>query len=390
MKQVIAAVEFGTSKISCLVGESRSAGRFDVIGVGTSPYAGFRHGSFLEPEALEDAIYAAVRKAEIESRRRIRELVVSLPDECLRVMLTRDTVPVSGRERKIGPEDVQRLLAKSEGFYKPDRYKVLHRCPVSFFTADQKRVIDPLGIRSATLGGEIAYITGDSLVMDRISKELGDLGMNVDSFMSESYAQAMTFISPQERDRSCVLVDCGYYTTDVSIVVGDGIVHHESIPVGGFHITADLAYGLDIVVEDAERIKRRYGFGMISPDGMPDMSVSMEGESTRRFSMYKLSRIVEPRVDEMVELIEDAVMGSGYRLGARSAIYLSGGGLAAMRGARQYLAAALGRQVHILQPNTPRFNSPMYAGLIALVDYAFQLQEGEGGRRGGYLRFTVR
>lgn len=390
MKQVIAAVEFGTSKIACLVGENRSGGRFDVIGAGTSPYAGFRYGSFLEPEAVEDAIYAAVRKAEIESRRRIRELVVSVPGECVRVMLTRDSVPVSSRDRRVAPDDVSRLMKKSEDFYKPDRYQVIHRCPVSFFTADQKRVIDPIGIKSPTLGGEIAYVTADSLVLDKITKQLGDLGMSVGQFMVETYAQAMTFIPAQDRDRVCVLVDCGYFTTDVAIIEGDGIVYHVSIPVGGYHITADLAYGLDIVMEDAERIKRRYGFGMISPDGRSDLSLVMGNETTRRFSVHKLSRIVEPRVDEMVELIEEAVLDSGYRLGMRSGLYLAGGGLAAMRGARQYLSAAMARQVQILQPNTPRFNSSMYTGLIAMVDYAFQLQQGEGSRRGGYLRFTVR
>jgi cell division protein FtsA len=149
-------------------------------------------------------------------------------------------------------------------------------------------------------------------------------------------------------------------------VEGDTIIFHRVIPLGGGHIAADLAYGLEIPLDSAEQIKRSYTFG--APLSQTDFTISGTDGVTSSFTYDKVSSIVEPRAEEIAEAIVERVKESGVRLGNWSSIYLTGGGLAINRGGREFLSEKLERPVRELPRKAVKLSSPIYASALGLLD----------------------
>ena len=223
MKQVAAALDFGTSKVVCVVGELRGYNRFDIQGSGVCEYDGYRQGHWLRPENLTDVIHTAVREAEIHSRKRVKEIYVGVPGEYCRVVCSKASIDIEGRDNKVTERDVERLLAKTEEIYHPDRYKVVHCTPVYYLTDKNKKIIYPVGVKTTKLSGFISYVLADVFFINDVTKRANELGMEVQTFVSDALAQTLLLVPAEDRDRTAVLVDVGFYNTQVAIVEGDGI-----------------------------------------------------------------------------------------------------------------------------------------------------------------------
>ena len=186
-------------------------------------------------------------------------------------------------------------------------------------------------------------------------------------------------LSLEERDRGALLIDVGYLNTEISVVEGDAIVYHAILPRGGGHITADLAMALRVPMRAAEQIKRNYVF---NPDefDMDSFSEVYDDKGRRRtFPRDVVSRIAEGSFKELSDMIAMTISNDAEQfLGKRSQVYLTGGGIALMRGAREALAAAIGRPVKISAAKSSKLNSPVYASALGLADLIFDSIEGQG------------
>ena len=257
---------------------------------------------------------------------------------------------------------------------------VLHRSPAWYIVDGGKKTMAPGG-RGNRLRAQVAFIVAESMFIEDVSEMLRVLDIAILGFLSPSLGESLLLLPLDDRDRTALLIDCGYLNTEVSVVEGDAIIYHAMLPRGGGHITADLATELRISMRAAEQIKRNYVF---NPDEFDRDSFSeVYDESGRRmtFPREMVQDIVERSVGELMEMIELTINNdaAGY-LGARSQVYLTGGGLALMRGAREYLSARIGRPVKVAAVKTAKLNSPVFASALGLADLIFDsIEQHEDG-----------
>ena len=192
------------------------------------------------------------------------------------------------------------------------------------------------------------------------------MGITVAGCFSTPTGQAMLFVPDEERDRTAVLVDMGYLTTEVMAVEGDALTYLQTIPLGGGHIAADLAYGLEITLPAAEQIKRAYVYGLST--GQSTFEGTDKGGNTKNFTREQVEAVLEPRADEICEAVRDAIKDSGVKLGSWSPIYLTGGAMAINRGGRDFLAAKLEKPVRELPRKAVKLSSPAYSSALGLLD----------------------
>lgn len=375
MKNMAAAIDFGTSKVVTLVAESGGYHRCDIVGAGVAPYDGYTDGYWNTPEKVNEAISASMREAEAQSGKRLTDVHIGVPGEFCRVYVTETTLQLQGVDPHVTPADVERIFEQADQEIQPVRGVIIHRSPAWFMVDEGKKTMEPVGIKGSSLKTFVSFIVADEFFLNDINRRMQGLGIEVAGFFSSPMGEALLFLPLEDRDRTAVLIDVGYLSTEIMAVEGDALVFHKVIPLGGAHITVDLTYGLEVVMPMAEQIKRSYIFGMPGGD-----NIEAVGENGRAvsFSREDVGRVLEPRVDEIAEQIREELNGSGVRLGSWSNVYLTGGGLSLMRGGREYLSAQLERPIRAPSPKAAKLNSPVYASALGLMDLVFETIEQQG------------
>ena len=383
MKTMAAAIDFGTSKVVTLVAESGGYHRCDIIGAGQVPYDGYTDGYWNTPEKVSEAIQASIQEAENQSHRRITEIHVGVPGEFCRVYVIESTLQLQGVDPHVTPADVDRIFAIADENLQPVRGIIIHRSPAWFTVDDGKKTMEPVGMKGSTLKTLVSFVVADEFFLNDINRRMQALGVEVAGFFSLPMGESLLFLPPEDRDRTAVLLDVGYLNTEIMAVEGDALVYHKVIPIGGAHITVDLTYGLEVSMAVAEQIKRNYIFGMPGGDNIEAM---LDNGRTESFERDAVARVLEPRVDEIAEEIRKNLDESGVRLGSWSNVYLTGGGLALMRGGREYLASQLERPVRAPSPKAAKLNSPIYSSSLGLMDLVFETIEQQTEKSGLFDR----
>ena len=373
MKSVAAAIDFGTSKIVTLLAESGGFNRCDIIGSGTVPYDGYAAGKWNAPEELAQAVRNSISAAELEGKTRIRDVYVGVPCEFIRVVNAQATVEVNTPDGRITEAELsavqdaaadQLQLAVIGG-------TVIHRSTAWFSVNDGKKTWSPVGLKGNTLSASVSFILADPVFLEDVTQLLTGIGIGVLGFLSPSMGESLLLLTPDERDRVAVLIDVGYLNAEFSVLEGDAITYHAVIPMGGGHITADLAAQLEIPMRAAEQIKREYIFMPDEFDPAGDPEVVDEQGQRLTFPRKLVQEVIETTVNEFVEMVDLALRDCQEQLGDRSQIYVIGGGIVMMRGGREYLSAKLGRPVKLSMVKAAKLNSPGFASAQGLIDLVF-------------------
>lgn len=374
MKSVAAAIDFGTSKIVTLLAESGGFNRCDIIGSGTVPYDGYLNGAWNAPEQLAQAVRNSLSAAELEGKTRIREVYVGVPCERVRVLSADAAVPVNAPDSRVTDEDVSAVEdAAADKLNLPVQGGVvIHRSPAWFEVDGGKKTMSPVGLKGRELRACVSFILADPAFIEEMTGLLVGMGIGVLGFLSPSMGESMLLLSLEDRDRVAVLIDIGYLNTEFSVIEGDAMVYHAVLPMGGGHIVADLATELEIPMRAAEQIKREYIFMPDEFDPAGDPEVIDEATGRRlTFPRAFVQSTIEQSVGELARMIGLALKDCEERLGARSQVFITGGGLAMMRGGREYLAGKLGRPVKVSMAKAAKLNSPVFASALGLVDLVF-------------------
>ena len=359
MKSTIAAIDFGTSKIVTLVAETSGSQRCDIVGAGISMYDGFLDGEWNNTMALNEAIQKSISEAENQSKRK--------PGEFTRVYAVETSVTIQGADPRVTPRHVEKIFANADKRLSPVRGVVVHRSPAWFMVDGGKKTLEPVGLKGNELKALVSFVVADTFFLDDVMARLRDMNITVSGFFSSSTGEAMLYLLEEDRDRTALLIDGGYLCTDVMAVEGDAVIFQKTLPVGGGHIAADVAEGLNISLESAEQIKREYVYG-ISTISQSYTVTGGDGVKADTFTQEQVAEVLEPRVDEIAEMIKECIDESGMKLGDWSNIYLTGGGLSLNRGGRDYLAAKLEKPVRDTVKRTIKLSSPIYASAMGLMD----------------------
>ena len=366
MKTTVAAMDFGTSKIVALVAETSGRQRCDIVGAGIATYDGYLEGQWNAPDQLNQAIADAVQKAEEQSHIRIREINVGVPGAFSNVYTVEAKVELQGADPRVTERDINELFNRATESLGDIRGSIIHRSPAWFIVDDGKKTLEPVGIRGYELRGMISFVVADQFFLDDIAERFRSLGIVVNGCFSTPTGQAMLFIPDEERDRSAVLVDMGYLTTEVMVVEGDALTHLKSLPMGGGLIAADMAYGLEVTLDEAEKIKRSYIYGLAA--GQETFDANDKDGNAKTFTREEVEKVLEPRAEEICEAVQEAIKLSGVRLSNWSPVYLTGGAMAINRGGKDFLAAKLNKPVRELPRRAVKLSSPAYSSALGLLD----------------------
>ena len=380
MKTQIAAIEFGTSKIVTMIAQNSGMDRLDIIGSGTVPYDGYSDGDWNTPGQMLQRVRDSIAAAELEANTKITEIYVGVPGEYIHVRSCEAEVDLpDGSVDQMAKDAVQDAAAEildiaGEGGL------VMHRTPSWFIVDDGKKTMVPTG-KGNTLRALTTFIVADPQFLDDVKEMLGLLNIKILGFLSPTLGESLLLLSLEDRDRGALLIDVGYLNTEISAVEGDAIVYHAILPRGGAHITAELAEELRIPIRAAEQIKRNYVF---NPDefDMDSFSEVYDDYGERlTFPREIVSRIVESNFEELANMIDMTIRNDADQfLSKRSQVFLTGGGIALMRGARELLAAKIERPVKVTAAKSSKMNSPVFSAALGLADLVFDsIEKNDGG-----------
>jgi len=375
MKTVVAAIDFGTSKIVTLVAENSGAQRCDIVGAGIASYNGFLDAGWNDPGEIDEKIRASVEDAERQCHRKIREINVGVPGAFTNVYATEVRVQLSGPDPRVTATDVRHVFEEAEKNLGTLAGIKIHASPAWFMVDGGKKTLEPVGMKGRELTAMVSVVVANKYFVDDVNARLNNLGYVAGGFYSTPAGEAMLYLPEEDRDHMAVLIDVGYLNTEVMAVEGDALIFHKCIDIGGGNISADLSMELDIPLRAAEeKIKHNYIYNFGSPDDTYDIPAT-DGEPARSFTREQVSAIINRRVDELAEEIKKAIDESGLKMGSWSHYYLTGGGLSFNRGGKEYLGSKLQATVRETPKRTVKMNSHAYSSTMGLMDLIIDTME---------------
>ncbi len=322
--EVIVGLDIGTTKVAVVIGEVTATG-VDVIGVGTSPSEGLRQGVVVNIEATTNSIAAAIQEAEQMAAVDVRSVYVGIAGG--HIMGFSSLGQVSMRNREVTELDVARVIAQAKAINIPLDREVIHTLPLEYMIDGQGQIRDPIGMSGVRMEVRAHIITAAVTSVQNIVKCCRRAGLDVIEVVLEPLASATAVLHDDERSLGVVLIDIGGGTTDIAVYSEGVNVFTSVLVMGGHRITQDVAHGLRTSVGESESIKRQHGCALVS---MLDKDETIEVPGVgprppRQFQRRFLAEIIEPRVEEIIELAHQELLGSGCLELAASGIVLTGG-----------------------------------------------------------------
>lgn len=258
---LLVGLDIGTTKICAVVGEM-SNGHVDIIGLGTFPSKGLRKGVVVNIESTVQSIKKAVEEAELMAGCHITSVYAGIAGGHIKGINSHGVIAVKNRE--IGPNDVKRVIDAASAVAIPIDREVIHVIPQEFIVDDQDGINDPVGMSGVRLEGRVHIITGAITSAQNIIKCANRAGLNVDDIVLEQLGSSEAVLTPEEKELGVAIIDIGGGTTDLVIFANGAIKHTAVFSLAGSHVTSDISMGLRTPVEEAEKIKIRYGCALTS------------------------------------------------------------------------------------------------------------------------------
>jgi len=394
-------IDVGSSKVCTLVGEVDDEGDVCVIGVGQVPSRGVRKGVVVNVADATVSIVASIEKAERTSGYKIERAYVGLSGTHISSLNSRGVVGISRREHGIMAEDVDRALDAARAIAVPHNQEVVHVIPRGYMVDGQNGVREPVGMHGFRLEVEAHIVVGSSTSIQNLIKCVEGAEVELDELVLASIAAGDAVLTNTEREMGVVLADIGAGTTDIAIFIDGTVWHTVTLGVGGEYITGDIAIGLRLPPDAAEQVKVQYGHAcaaQVPPEERFTIS-PFGGGMPQVVPRWKLSEIIEARVEEILSMVQQEIKRSGYD-GLLPAGVVLCGGTAQLSSIQELGRDILGLPVRVGTPQefhglVDKISSPshaMGAGLMGwgvAVDTRPQLRKpgsGAGGRFLNWLR----
>jgi cell division protein FtsA len=381
-ERLIVGLDIGTSKVLAIVGEINPAGEIEIIGVGHHVARGMRKGVVANIESTVQSIQRAVEEAELMAGCQIYSVYAGIAGAHIGSFNSHGVVAIRDEEVRAG--DIERVIEAARALAIPNDQKVLHILPQEFVIDGQEGIREPIGMSGVRLEAKVHIITGAVSAAQNVIKCIRRCGLEVDDIILEQIASSQSVLTEDERDLGVCLVDIGGGTTDIAIFTEGAIRHTSVIPIAGDQVTNDIAVALRTPTQAAEDIKKKYGCALIQLAHSDETieAPSVGDRPPRRLARQTLAEVIEPRVEELFELVKAELRRSGFEELIGSGVVLTGGsskmdGIVELAEEVFHVPVRLGMPNHIAGLSEVVRN-PIYSTGVGLIQFGLLNQ---GGRQ---------
>jgi len=381
---MIVGLDIGTSKVAAIVCEITADGTIEIVGVGTHPSKGLKKGVVVNIESTVQSIKRAVEEAELMAGCQIHSVYTGIAGSHIRSLNSHGIVAISDKE--VSSIDVGRVIDAARAVAIPADQKILHVIPQEFVIDNQDCIKDPIGMSGVRLEAKVHMVTGAESAAQNIVKCIKRCGLEVDDIILEQLASSYSVLSEDEKELGACLVDIGGGTTDIAVFTDGSIRHTAVIPIAGDQVTSDIAVALRTPTQYAEEIKIKYGCAL-TQIANPDDSIevpSVGDRPPRRLARQTLAEVIEPRYEELFNLIQAELRRSGMEDIIAAGIVLTGGS-AKMEGVIELAEEVFHMPVRL---GTPQYvnglsdviQNPIFSTGVGLLLYGYKHQDEKTGK----------
>ncbi|TES85807.1 MAG: cell division protein FtsA [Candidatus Aminicenantes bacterium] len=374
----IVGLDIGTKKTAAIIGEITEDKKIEIIGIGTTDSRGLRKGVVVNLEATVSAIKKAQEEAELMAGVEIDSAFVGISGAHIKSFNSRGVVAVSGKNKEITPEDIERVIDQSKAVSIPPDREIIHIIPQEFVVDEQDGIKDPLGMSGIKLEVNVHIVTSATTSVQNLKTCIERAGIEIERIVLNQIAASSSTLTHDEMELGVGMIDMGGGTTEVAIFERGSLWYTSIIPIGGDNFTNDIAVGLRTPIPEAERIKKKFGCVSSPPmdeeDTIEVPSVG-RGKKPRILSRQLLADIIQPRAEEIFRLVDNDIKRMGYEKSLNSGIVLTGG-TALLEGLEEVAEEIFDLPVRRGDPSgigglAERVNTPDYAASVGLILFGY-------------------
>src|SRR3989304_2594301 len=381
---IVTGIDVGSSKVSTVIASISPEKKISVIGVSTIPSRGIKKGVVVDIDEAVAAISESLEGAERMAGYPVRSAFVSVDGKHISSLNSHGVVAVGGEGSEITEEDVERVTEAARAVSLPSSREIVHVLPRGFTVDAQEGVKDPMGMSGVRMEVETNIISGATTVMRNLVKCVSQVGVEVEDLVFCGLASAQAVLSNTEKELGCALVDVGGETTQVVVFTSGSPVYASVLPIGGQNITNDLAVGLRVSLEDAERIKIKLSEGSLksSEDKNDEVDISELGLEVQSIPLSLVNNISEARLSETFSMVGLEIKNSGQQGNLPAGLMGTGGG-GRRGGLKDLVKKVLRLPLRIGIPTKvsgliEEVSTSAHATTIGLVIYGLEFEPHEG------------
>ena len=373
--EIVVGLDIGTTKVCAVVAAEDELEGINILGVGVASSEGLNRGVVVNIDKTVAAIREAIGKAERAAGVTVENVIVGIAGDHVQSFQSRGVI-TTHRDGIITQHDVQRLLEDTTHVAMPADRKILHVLPQEYIVDGQDGVVDPIGMSGVRLEANVHIVTGLVSAARNIYRCVEKAGYSVADIVLEPLASSYSVLHQDEKEVGVALIDIGGGTTDIAVFEDNTIRHTGVIAVAGNKVTDDIRKGLGLMRDQAEQLKRQFGLALVDIN-QPDDVISIPGIGGRQektISRSALSQIIQPRLEEILEIAGIEIKRSGYARHLGAGVVLTGGG-SLIPGTAELAAEVLGVEARVGLPTglgggmVKEVSDPKYSTAVGLVLY---------------------
>lgn len=383
---IVVGLDLGTTKICAVIAEVLENQAINIIGVGLKPSRGLRKGVVVNIENTIESVKAAVEEAERMAGVKVGSVFTGIAGGHIKGINSHGVIAASRKDKEITREDVDRVIDAAKAIALPLDREVIHVIAQEFIIDNQDGIKEPVGMSGVRLEAEVHIVTGAVTSVQNIIKSVERGGYAVEDIVLQPLASSEAVLTQDEKELGVVLVDIGGGTTDLAIFVDGSLWHSSVITIGGNQLTTDIAIGLRTPNQEAEKIKREWGCAKLSlvEEGQEITVPGVGGRAARTLPRRELAEIIQPRMEELLELVDMEIKKNGFEEKAAAGVVLTGGS-SMLEGTQELAEDILQVPVRIGAPKNivgmiDRVSSPKFSTAVGLVCYGSKTRSTSGPR----------
>jgi cell division protein FtsA len=374
----IVGLDIGTKKTTAIISEITEDKKIEIIGIGTTDSRGLRKGVVVNLEATVNAIKKAQEEAELMAGVEIDSAFVGISGAHIKSFNSRGVIAVSGKNKEISPEDIERVIDQSKAVSIPPDREIIHIIPQEFVVDEQDGIKDPLGMSGIKLEVNVHIITSATTSVQNLKTCVERAGIEIERIVLNQIAASSSTLTHDEMELGVGMIDMGGGTTEIAIFERGSLWYTSIIPIGGDNFTNDIAVGLRTPIPEAEKIKKKFGCAsgpMLDEQDTIEVPSVGRGKKPRILSRQLLADIIQPRAEEIFRLVDNDIKRMGYEKSLNSGIVLTGG-TALLEGLEEVAEDIFDLPVRRGDPSgigglAERVNTPDYAASVGLILFGY-------------------